>query len=85
MNGSAIALNYTSGTTGDPKGVVYHHRGALAGGASAMCFRPHGAASGLSLDPADVPLQRLVLPLDGCAVGGTHVCLRAVTRRELAR
>ena len=24
----AIALNYTSGTTGDPKGVVYHHRGA---------------------------------------------------------
>ena len=27
----AIALNYTSGTTGDPKGVVYHHRGAAAG------------------------------------------------------
>src|SRR5262249_61952577 len=25
----AIALNYTSGTTGDPKGVVYHHRGAF--------------------------------------------------------
>ena len=28
MNGSSIALNYTSGTTGNPKGVVYHHRGA---------------------------------------------------------
>ena len=27
-SGDAIALNYTSGTTGDPKGVVYHYRGA---------------------------------------------------------
>src|SRR5258708_11768157 len=35
----AIALNYTSGTTGDPKGVVYHHRGAhlLATGNIVTC------------------------------------------------
>lgn len=30
----AISLNYTSGTTGDPKGVVYHHRGAMLNAAS---------------------------------------------------
>src|SRR3546814_12904810 len=35
----AIALNYTSGTTGNPKGVVYHHRGAyLAAMSNAMAF-----------------------------------------------
>ena len=60
---NAIALNYTSGTTGNPKGVVYHHRGAAL-----MCYcqhhrHRHGPAPGLSVDAADVPLQRLVLPL----------------------
>ena len=62
-NGSAIALNYTSGTTGNPKGVVYHHRGAYLnalGNAITFGLRP---AFGLSLDPADVPLQRLDLYL----------------------
>jgi len=36
----AISLNYTSGTTGNPKGVVYHHRGAhlLAQGIPMLCF-----------------------------------------------
>ena len=74
----AIALNYTSGTTGEPKGVVYHHRGAQLLATGNVLFGQHGAASGLSLDPADVPLQRLVLPLDGLRRAGTHVCLRAV-------
>jgi non-ribosomal peptide synthetase component F len=46
----AIALNYTSGTTGNPKGVVYHHR--------------------VSVDAADVPLQRLVFPVDAVGGGG---------------
>jgi fatty-acyl-CoA synthase len=59
----AIALNYTSGTTGDPKGVVYHHRGAICW-RSAMSSPRTWAASGLSVDAADVPLQRLVLPVD---------------------
>ncbi len=57
----AISLNYTSGTTGDPKGVVYHHRGAYLLGDRQCRDLRHGQAPGLSVDAADVPLQRLVL------------------------
>ena len=60
----AIALNYTSGTTGDPKGVVYHHRGSAFAGDGQCAARADGGGQRLSLDAADVPLQRLVLPLD---------------------
>ena len=59
----AIALNYTSGTTGDPKGVVYHHRGAnllSAGNILTVRCRPPPC---LPVDAADVPLQWLVFPL----------------------
>ncbi len=74
----AIALNYTSGTTGNPKGVVYHHRGAhLNATANAMT---------LKLGPDSVYLW--TLPMFHCngwtytwavtAAGGTHVCLRKV-------
>jgi fatty-acyl-CoA synthase len=74
----AIALNYTSGTTGDPKGVVYHHRGAhlLAVGNIVTC------AMGKH------PVYLWTLPIFHCngwcfpwslsVVAGTHVCLRAV-------
>ena len=70
----AISLNYTSGTTGNPKGVVYHHRGAAL-----MCYANvvadrHGPAPGLSVDAADVPLQRLVLSLVDLAAL-RHPCL----------
>ena len=42
----------------------------------------HAAPSGLSVDPADVPLQRLVLPVDAWPrMAGTHVCLRRVEPR----
>jgi len=74
----AICLNYTSGTTGNPKGVVYHHRGAYL---NAM-----GNAVSFGLSPNSVYLW--TLPMFHCngwsytwavtAVGGTHVCLRAV-------
>ncbi|WP_425404917.1 acyl-CoA synthetase [Hwanghaeella sp.] len=74
----AICLNYTSGTTGNPKGVVYHHRGAYL---NAM-----GNAVSFGLTPNSVYLW--TLPMFHCngwsytwavtAVGGTHVCLRAV-------
>ncbi len=60
----AISLNYTSGTTGNPKGVVYHHRGAYLNALSNIIDWEHAAARRLPVDAADVPLQRLVLPVD---------------------
>ncbi len=74
----AISLNYTSGTTGDPKGVVYHHRGAalLAQGNVITCSM------------AKHPVYLWTLPMFHCngwcfpwsisVVAGTHVCLRWV-------
>ncbi len=74
----AIALNYTSGTTGNPKGVVYHHRGAF--------LNALGNVMAFGLSPASVYLW--TLPMFHCngwtypwavtAVAGTHVCLRRV-------
>jgi fatty-acyl-CoA synthase len=81
----AISLNYTSGTTGNPKGVVYSHRGAylnsignvLAGG-----MTPH-------------PVYLWTLPMFHCngwcfpwtvtALAGTHVCLRRVEAGNIYR
>jgi fatty-acyl-CoA synthase len=73
-----IALNYTSGTTGDPKGVVYHHRGAF--------LNAIGNAITFGLDRGSVYLW--TLPMFHCngwtytwavtAMAGTHVCLRRV-------
>jgi fatty-acyl-CoA synthase len=73
-----IALNYTSGTTGDPKGVVCHHRGAF--------LNALGNVIALGLDRHSVYLW--TLPMFHCngwthtwavtAVAGTHVCLRRV-------
>ena len=73
-----IALNYTSGTTGNPKGVVYHHRGAF--------LNAIGNAMTFGLDRHSVYLW--TLPMFHCngwtypwavtAVAGTHVCLRRV-------
>ena len=58
----ALALNYTSGTTGDPKGVVYHHRGAFLNAMGNAMVLGLEQGSSLPVDPADVPLQRLTLP-----------------------
>jgi fatty-acyl-CoA synthase len=73
-----IALNYTSGTTGNPKGVVYHHRGAF--------LNAIGNAITFGLDRRSVYLW--TLPMFHCngwtytwavtAMAGTHVCLRRV-------
>jgi fatty-acyl-CoA synthase len=73
-----IALNYTSGTTGDPKGVVTHHRGAF--------LNAIGNAITVGLDRSSVYLW--TLPMFHCngwtytwavtAMAGTHVCLRRV-------
>ncbi len=74
----AIALGYTSGTTGNPKGVVTHHRGAHL-----MCY-----ANTLSAGLGKQPVYLWTLPMFHCngwcfpwtitAVAGTHVCLRWV-------
>src|SRR5471032_355958 len=74
----AIALNYTSGTTGNPKGVVYHHRGAAL-----MCY-----GNALAGTMVNHPVLQWTLPMFHCngwcmpwslsAVAGTHVCLRWV-------
>jgi len=74
----ALALNYTSGTTGNPKGVVYHHRGAFL---NAM-----GNVQAFALDRDSVYLW--TLPMFHCngwtytwavtSAAGTHVCLRQV-------
>jgi fatty-acyl-CoA synthase len=75
---SAIALNYTSGTTGNPKGVVYHHRGTF--------LEAIGNIMAWPLPPGSVYLWTLPMfhcngwcfPWSVIAVGGTHVCLRKV-------
>lgn len=75
---SAISLNYTSGTTGDPKGVVYHHRGAYLNAAN------NALTWGMGLHP----VYLWTLPMFHCngwcfpwtmaAVVGVNVCLRQV-------
>ncbi len=74
----AISLNYTSGTTGDPKGVVYHHRGAYLNAMSNI----------VGWNMGHHPVYLWTLPMFHCngwcfpwsiaAVGGTNVCLRQV-------
>ena len=74
----AIALNYTSGTTGDPKGVVYHHRGAYLLAMGNLLTGNLGRA----------PVYLWTLPMFHCngwcfpwsivLAGGVQVCLRQV-------
>ena len=79
----AIALNYTSGTTGNPKGVVYHHRGAAANAVSNI----------LEWDMPKHPVYLWTLPMFHCngwcfpwtvaARAGVNVCLRKVAAPEI--
>ena len=75
----AISLNYTSGTTGNPKGVVYHHRGAYL----------NAVGDVLAWNMVQHPIYLWTLPMFHCngwcfpwaiaAMAGTNICLRAVT------
>ena len=79
----AIALNYTSGTTGDPKGVVYHHRGA-----SLLAI-----GNIVTADMGRHPVYLWTLPMFHCngwcfpwsisVKAGVHVCLRQVRAKSM--
>jgi fatty-acyl-CoA synthase len=79
----AITLNYTSGTTGDPKGVVYHHRGAYLLAVGNVLTGSMGRH----------PIYLWTLPMFHCngwcfpwtisVVAGTHVCLRQVRAKAM--
>ncbi len=79
----AIALNYTSGTTGNPKGVVYHHRGAAINAVSNI----------LEWDMPRHPVYLWTLPMFHCngwcfpwtvaARAGVNVCLRKVEAQAM--
>jgi len=82
---ATISINYTSGTTGQPKGVEYTHRGAYLNSLAEIVHS--------RFTPASVYLW--TLPMFHCngwcttwavtAIGGTHVCLRAVDGPEIWR
>ena len=79
----AISLNYTSGTTGNPKGVVYHHRGAYL----------NAIGNALAWEMPQHPVYLWTLPMFHCngwcfpwgitALAGTHVCLRRVEAKAI--
>ncbi|HEU4351208.1 MAG TPA: acyl-CoA synthetase [Burkholderiales bacterium] len=83
LESDPIALNYTSGTTGRPKGVVYHHRGTF--------LEACGNVMAWAM-PAN-PVYLWTLPMFHCngwcfpwsvtAMAGTHICLRAVEPRRI--
>lgn len=79
----AISLNYTSGTTGNPKGVVYHHRGAYL----------NSLGNQMTWSMGQHPVYLWTLPMFHCngwcypwtvtALAGTHVCLRRVDPQKI--
>ncbi len=80
---NAISLCYTSGTTGNPKGVVLHHRGAYL----------NAIGNSLTWNLNDEPVYLWTLPMFHCngwcftwtitALGGTHICLRKVSANAI--
>jgi len=82
---ATISINYTSGTTGRPKGVMYHHRGAYLNSLAEIIHSQHSPES----------RYLWTLPMFHCngwcttwavtAIGGTHICLRAVNAAEIWR
>ncbi|MBV9043680.1 MAG: acyl-CoA synthetase [Alphaproteobacteria bacterium] len=79
----AISLNYTSGTTGNPKGVVFHHRGAAL----------MGYGNVIAAQMPRHPIYLWTLPMFHCngwcfpwslsVVAGTHICLRWVRAKAM--
>ena len=76
---NAISLNYTSGTTGNPKGVVYHHRGAYLNASSNIIGWNLGHHPTYLWTLAMFHCNGWCFPWSLAAVGGTSVCLRNVS------
>ena len=79
----AISLNYTSGTTGNPKGVVYHHRGAYLLGQGNVLT---GSMQKHSVYLWTLPMFHCngwCFPWTMSVIGGTHVCLRQVRTKAI--
>jgi fatty-acyl-CoA synthase len=80
---ATITINYTSGTTGKPKGVMYTHRGAYLNSLGELIHSEHSSDS----------VYLWTLPMFHCngwctawavtAIGGRHVCLRAVQAERI--
>jgi len=75
---ATIAINYTSGTTGRPKGVEYTHRGAYLNALAEVVHSRHSADSVYLWTLPMFHCNGWCTPWGVTAVGGTHVCLRAV-------
>ena len=81
----SISLNYTSGTTGSPKGVLYHHRGA-----NLMCFNNQ-----MVWKMSYHPIYLWTLPMFHCngwcfpwtivALAGTQICLKKFTGKDIIK
>jgi fatty-acyl-CoA synthase len=79
----AISLNYTSGTTGNPKGVVYHHRGAAL---MAYTNTIHASMAKHCVYLWTLPMFHCngwCFPWTLAVQAGTHVCLRWVRARQM--
>src|SRR3954464_8374340 len=79
----AISLNYTSGTTGDPKGVVYHHRGASLLAVGNVLTGSMGKHCVYLWTLPMFHCNGWCFPWTISVVAGTHVCLRQVRARAM--
>jgi fatty-acyl-CoA synthase len=81
----AISLNYTSGTTGNPKGVVYHHRGAHLNALNNIIAWPLPAHAVYLWTLPMFHCNGWCFPWSMAAVAGTNVCLRKVNADDILR